>query len=111
MLLLSLRKQIHHLVPKVSLILVDADTEGFERGRNLDKIGQHSADTSELFFNDARVPMTNILGEEGMGFVYLMTQLPQERLSIAVSAMGMAQEALTGCQIRERPPCFWEDGF
>ena len=52
--------------------------------------------------------MTNILGEEGMGFVYLMTQLPQERLSIAVSAMGMAQRGFDeACQIRERPPCFW----
>jgi alkylation response protein AidB-like acyl-CoA dehydrogenase len=76
-----------------SLVLVDADTEGFERGRNLDKIGQHSADTSELFFNDVRVPKTNILGQEGRGFVHLMEELPQERLSIAVSAMGGAQRA------------------
>jgi alkylation response protein AidB-like acyl-CoA dehydrogenase len=76
-----------------SLILVDADTAGFKRGRNLDKVGQHSADTSELFFEDVRVPMTNCLGEEGMGFIYLMSQLPQERLSIAVSAQGAAQRA------------------
>jgi alkylation response protein AidB-like acyl-CoA dehydrogenase len=76
-----------------SLVLVDADTEGFERGRNLDKIGQHSADTSELFFNDVRVPKTNILGQEGRGFIHLMEELPQERLSIAVSAMGGAQRA------------------
>jgi alkylation response protein AidB-like acyl-CoA dehydrogenase len=76
-----------------SLILVDAPTEGFVRGRNLDKIGQHSADTSELFFQDVRVPLTNILGEENKGFAYLMSQLPQERLSIAVSAQAMAQRA------------------
>ncbi|WP_416832304.1 MAG: acyl-CoA dehydrogenase family protein [Erythrobacter sp.] len=76
-----------------SLILVDADTPGFEKGRNLDKIGQHSADTSELFFQDVRVPKTNILGGENRGFIHLMEELPQERLSIAVSAMGGAQRA------------------
>ncbi len=76
-----------------SLILVDADTPGFERGRNLDKIGQHSADTSELFFADVRVPKTNILGGENRGFIHLMEELPQERLSIAVSAMGGSQRA------------------
>ena len=77
----------------ISLILVDADTPGFSRGRNLDKIGQHSADTSELFFQDVRVPVTNVLGEENRGFGYLMSQLPQERLSIAVSAQALAQRA------------------
>ncbi|MCR5873449.1 acyl-CoA dehydrogenase family protein [Phenylobacterium sp. J426] len=77
----------------VSLILVEATRDGFKRGRNLDKIGQHSADTSELFFEDVRVPLANCLGEEGKGFAYLMTQLPQERLGIAVSAMGGAQRA------------------
>jgi len=76
-----------------SLILIDADTPGFARGRNLDKIGQHSADTSELFFEDVRVPKTNILGGENRGFIHLMEELPQERLSIAVSAMGGAQRA------------------
>ncbi len=76
-----------------SLILVERDTEGFARGRNLDKIGQHSADTSELFFQDVRVPMTNCLGEENKGFIYLMSQLPQERLSIAISAQAAAQRA------------------
>ncbi len=76
-----------------SLILVDRDTPGFKKGRNLDKIGQNSADTSELFFEDVRVPITNCLGDEGKGFIYLMSQLPQERLSIAVSAMGGAQRA------------------
>jgi acyl-CoA dehydrogenase len=77
----------------ISLILVEATREGFSRGRNLDKVGQHSADTSELFFSDVRVPTTNILGEEGGGFAALMNQLPQERLSIAVSAQAVAQRA------------------
>ncbi|MET0272592.1 MAG: acyl-CoA dehydrogenase family protein [Phenylobacterium sp.] len=77
----------------ISLILVEADRAGFKRGRNLDKIGQHSADTSELFFEDVRVPITNCLGEEGRGFAYLMNQLPQERLGIAVQAQAAAQRA------------------
>ena len=77
----------------ISLILVDAETVGFKRGRNLDKVGQHSADTSEMFFEDVRVPITNGLGEEGRGFAYLMSQLPQERLSIAISAQAAAQRA------------------
>lgn len=76
-----------------SLILVEADRDGFSRGRNLDKIGQNSADTSELFFNDVRVPITNCLGEENRGFAYLMQQLPQERLQIAVAAQAGAQRA------------------
>ena len=77
----------------VSIVLVEADREGFTRGRNLDKIGQDEADTSELFFEDVRVPITNCLGEEGKGFIYLMSELPQERLSIAVSAQASAQRA------------------
>ncbi len=77
----------------VSLILVEADRPGFKRGRNLDKIGQNSADTSELFFEDVRVPLANCLGEEGKGFAYLMNQLPQERLGIAVSGQAGAQRA------------------
>ncbi|MEO0412940.1 MAG: acyl-CoA dehydrogenase family protein [Pseudomonadota bacterium] len=76
-----------------SLILVEAERDGFARGRNLDKIGQHTADTSELFFDNVRVPITNCLGEENQGFIYLMSQLPQERLSIAVSAQASAQRA------------------
>jgi acyl-CoA dehydrogenase len=88
----------------VSIILVEADREGFKRGRNLDKIGQDEADTSELFFEDVRVPITNCLGEEGMGFIYLMSELPQERLSIAVSAQASAQRAfdMTVDYTRER---------
>jgi len=77
----------------VSLILVEATRDGFKRGRNLDKIGQNSADTSELFFEDVRVPITNCLGDEGKGFAYLMTQLPQERLGIAVGGQAGAQRA------------------
>ena len=77
----------------VSLILVERGTAGFERGRNLDKVGQNSADTSELFFNDVRVPITNCLGEEGRGFAYLMNQLPQERLQIAIAGQAGAQRA------------------
>jgi len=76
-----------------SLILVESDRPGYARGRNLDKIGLHSQDTSELFFQDLRVPRTNLLGAEGMGFAYLMNQLPQERLSIACSAQASAQRA------------------
>ncbi len=88
----------------VSIILVEADREGFKRGRNLDKIGMDEADTSELFFEDVRVPMTNCLGEEGKGFVYLMSELPQERLSIAVSAMASTQKAFdeTVAFVKER---------
>ncbi len=77
----------------MSIVLVEADRGGFKRGRNLDKIGMDEADTSELFFEDVRVPMTNCLGEEGKGFIYLMSELPQERLSIAVSAMASSQKA------------------
>lgn len=77
----------------VSLIVVEADREGFRRGRNLDKIGQHSSDTSELFFDEVRVPTTNMIGHENAGFMYLMQQLPQERLSIGFIAMAGAQRA------------------
>lgn len=77
----------------MSLFLIEADRPGFTRGRNLDKIGQHSADTSELSFVDVRIPHENILGEEGKGFAYLMGKLSQERLSIAVSAQASAQRA------------------
>lgn len=77
----------------VTLILVESDRAGFKRGRNLDKIGQHASDTSELFFDNVRVPTTNLLGQEGAGFGYLMSQLPQERLSIAVAAQAAAQRA------------------
>jgi acyl-CoA dehydrogenase len=88
----------------VSIVLVEADREGFKRGRKLDKIGMDEADTSELFFEDVRVPITNCLGEEGKGFIYLMSELPQERLSIAVGAQAAAQKAydMTVEFVRER---------
>src|SRR5690606_13425239 len=79
-----------------SLIVVETDgAEGFERGRNLDQIGREANDTSELFFNDLRVPTANLLGtEEGEGFVQLMQQLTQERLMIGTTAIAMAERAL-----------------
>ena len=70
----------------VSLILVEADRPGFRKGRKLDKMGQEAADTAELFFDDVRVPVTNVLGEENKGFAYLMQELAQERLVIALGA-------------------------
>jgi len=76
-----------------SLIVVEADMPGFERGRNLDKIGQWSADTSELFFNDVRVPVENRIGDENRGFIYLVSELAQERLSISITAQAAAQRA------------------
>jgi acyl-CoA dehydrogenase len=78
----------------ISLILVEADREGFSRGRNLDKIGHHTADTSELFFSDLRVPVGNLIGDENGGFRALMGQLAQERLAIAIGAQATAQRAL-----------------
>ncbi len=79
-----------------SLIVVETDeAEGFERGRNLEKIGLEAADTSELFFNDVKVPTANLIGtEEGRGFYQLMEQLPQERLIIAVHSIAMIERAL-----------------
>ncbi|PCI62576.1 MAG: acyl-CoA dehydrogenase [Kordiimonadales bacterium] len=88
----------------VSLVVVETDREGFQRGRNLDKIGQHSSDTSEMFFEDVRVPATNLIGAEGAGFMYLMKQLPQERLSIGFIALAGAQRAfdITLKYVKER---------
>ncbi len=78
----------------VSLLVVERGMAGFERGRNLEKIGMHSQDTAELFFTDVRVPVANLLGEEGKGFTYLTANLAQERLSIAVSGVATARAAL-----------------
>ncbi len=79
----------------ISLLVVEADRPGFERGRNLKKLGQKAADTSELFFSDCRVPVSNLLGEsEGQGFIQLMQQLPQERLSIAQAAVVQTERAI-----------------
>ncbi len=78
----------------ISLLVVERDMVGFERGRNLDKIGQHAQDTAELFFADVHVPKANLLGEEGSGFAHLMTNLAQERLSIAASAATACEAIL-----------------
>jgi long-chain-acyl-CoA dehydrogenase len=79
----------------VSLVVVETDNaDGFARGRNLEKIGQHAADTSELFFDNVEIPPENILGAEGGGFGQMMRQLPQERLSIACSAVGAMEGAV-----------------
>ncbi|NPT36686.1 acyl-CoA dehydrogenase family protein [Paraburkholderia xenovorans] len=78
----------------VSLIVVEATREGFRRGRKLDKVGMHSQDTAELFFDNVRVPVSNRLGEEGKGFAYLMGELPQERLSIAIGAAAKLEACL-----------------
>ncbi|WP_019140958.1 acyl-CoA dehydrogenase family protein [Noviherbaspirillum massiliense] len=89
----------------VSLIVVEtAKTPGFSRGRVLDKIGLKGQDTSELFFEDARVPAENLLGGEGYGFIQLMQQLPQERLAIAVGAQAQMEYAisLTLAHVKER---------
>jgi alkylation response protein AidB-like acyl-CoA dehydrogenase len=74
-----------------SLLVVENDTPGFERGRPLDKIGLPGQDTAELFFHDARVPAENLLGEEGLGLQYLMSHLPRERLGVAAMAIGSAR--------------------
>ncbi|MBN9086801.1 MAG: acyl-CoA dehydrogenase family protein [Reyranella sp.] len=79
----------------VSLILVEADRPGFSRGRNLEKIGLRAQDTSELFFEQVRVPVSNRLGDEGRGFAYLMQELPRERLLIGIGAVA-AMEAVLG---------------
>ena len=78
----------------MSLLVLERGMPGFDRGRNLDKIGQHAQDTAELFFTGVRVPAANLLGEEGQGFAYLVTKLPQERLSIAVAGVAAARAAL-----------------
>jgi alkylation response protein AidB-like acyl-CoA dehydrogenase len=78
----------------ISLLLVEATTPGFERGTNLEKVGMKAQDTSELFFSDARVPKANLLGKEGEGFLYLMRELPQERLSIALMCIATAESVL-----------------
>ncbi len=78
----------------ISLLVVESGSPGFVRGRNLDKLGLHAQDTAELFFDDARVPADNLLGETGRGFGYLVENLPQERLTIAVGAVAAADCAL-----------------
>jgi alkylation response protein AidB-like acyl-CoA dehydrogenase len=88
----------------ISLLVVERDMLGFERGRNLDKIGLKAQDTAELYFDQVRVPTANLLGEEGHGFAALMRNLPQERLSIAVGSVAACERilALTLEYVRER---------
>jgi alkylation response protein AidB-like acyl-CoA dehydrogenase len=78
----------------VTLVLVEGDRPGFRRGRNLKKIGQNAQDTAELFFDHVHVPPSNVLGEEGGGFAYLMTQLPRERLLVAIGSVAIMEAAL-----------------
>jgi len=88
----------------ISLLIVERGMPGFERGRKLAKIGLHAQDTAELFFNDCRVPIENLLGKPGCGFRYLMQNLAQERLSIAASGVAAARACLesTLAYARER---------
>ena len=87
-----------------SLLVLERGMEGFERGRNLEKMGSHAQDTAELFFTNVRVPVENRLGEEGKGFRYLMHNLPQERLQIAGSSLAIAEAAFdqTLAYVKER---------
>ena len=77
-----------------SLLLVEAGTPGFEKGKRLEKAGMKAQDTSELFFQDVRIPKENLLGQEGMGFAYLMQELPQERLTVGLGALASAEAGL-----------------
>ena len=88
----------------LSLLVVERGMPGFERGRNLDKIGQKAQDTAELFFSDVRVPKENLLGTENGAFGHLMANLPQERLAIAVAAIAAAEHLLelTRGYVKER---------
>ncbi|MEU1816341.1 acyl-CoA dehydrogenase family protein [Streptomyces roseifaciens] len=88
----------------LSLLVVERGMAGFERGRNLDKIGQKAQDTAELFFHDVRVPKENLLGELNGGFVHLMTNLAQERMNIAVAGIAAAEHLLelTTGYVKER---------
>ncbi|MET7781353.1 acyl-CoA dehydrogenase family protein [Streptomyces sp. NPDC005388] len=82
----------------ISLIVVERGTEGFERGRKLDKVGMKAQDTAELFFREVRVPAENLIGQEGRGFYHMMGNLPTERLAIAVAALASAERAF-GCAL------------
>lgn len=88
----------------VSLLLADTHLEGFKKGTNLEKIGLHSQDTSELFFDNVQIPKDQLLGQAGQGFNYLMQELPRERTSIAATALGAIRGAIdiTTAYIKER---------
>jgi alkylation response protein AidB-like acyl-CoA dehydrogenase len=87
-----------------SLLAVERGMPGFERGRHLDKVGLDAQDTAELSFTDVKVPVENLIGEEGMGFIYLMQNLPQERISLAVMAAAAMESVLedTISYVKER---------
>jgi alkylation response protein AidB-like acyl-CoA dehydrogenase len=89
----------------ISLLVVERDMAGFERGRNLEKVGMHAQDTSELFFSDVRVPVANLLGEPGGGFIALMQNLPRERVAIGAAALagaeGIFAKTLEYCKQRQ----------
>jgi acyl-CoA dehydrogenase len=89
----------------ISLLMVERGMAGFERGRKLDKVGMHAQDTSELFFNDVRVPAANLLGEEGGGFIALMQNLPRERVALGTTALAGAEkvfeDTLAYCKQRQ----------
>ena len=92
-----------------SLLVVERGMEGFERGRHLDKIGLDAQDTAELSFTDVHVPAENLLGEEGMGFIYLMQNLPQERIIIAIMAAAAMESVLDGdAAIHQGAQGFWQ---
>ena len=88
----------------ISLIVADKDTVGFQRGKKLEKVGMHSSDTAELFFEDAKIPAENLLGEVNKGFYYLMQQLPQERLMVGIQAIANCEKMieLTVSYVKER---------
>jgi alkylation response protein AidB-like acyl-CoA dehydrogenase len=88
----------------LTLMVIERDMDGFSRGRNLHKIGLHAQDTAELFFDDVEVPVENVLGQEGDGFRQLVSNLPQERLSIAIAAVAASRAALdwTLAYVKER---------
>lgn len=88
----------------VSLIVVEGDTPGFRRGKRLKKMGMKASDTAELFFDEVRVPVENLLGQENLGFRQVMHEIPKERLSIATVAMGASQKAfdITVAYVKER---------
>jgi alkylation response protein AidB-like acyl-CoA dehydrogenase len=94
MIIVCAKTDIHAGSKGISLFLVDTSLPGFSTGKPIEKMGQHCSDTAELFFENMRIPSDALLGEEGKGFVYLMQELPRERLGCAVQAIGHAQGAL-----------------
>ncbi len=88
----------------VSLLLLDTHLDGFKKGTNLDKIGLHSQDTSEMFFDNIKVPQNQLLGQPGQGFAYLMQELPRERTAIAATALGAIRGSIdvTTAYVQER---------